>query len=583
MSNIKDLFTSGQVLKVYKNFQKNNYNEEDFTWILGSMCLLGKIDEAKLLSKNKKLDCEHYFFLALAYIRISDFETAKIYIRKLNKVPTKNKFFKYQIMAIYAYYQSRYKCCLNIVKRSRAESISLENSFWKILAIDLLGHTHVMMGEVHKGIYLLEEAHDLALSLNNKAFREATQVSILNYQSQYTSDPQALILKIERKLKSIARQDNYSEGSLTLSLAHLHMLVGHMEKAQKMLLHSQKIIFSSSNPRQKCKWFFEKGYFHYLEGKYDLTLDLLNEAGQLINHEFEIGLSLKILGLKRTLFSILNKETKEIDQVLINLTLKIGDPQAMNKLARLKLLPKEQTEDPLQSMFDDFFTNNNYSSLLDSGYFGVLRTQLINKSEHSQQSFFITDLWKNGLLIITPKLIYVKKTGVSTLLVNALLVLTLKKSISKEDLVQKIWGYQYDPIRHDTLLYGLIHRLREILGPLEKSLVGENHHYFFTHSFKHLELNPHQPKSTSESTRKSTKEKLEPVEKLQVGFQKEVNWNIRQHRVLNLMSSGQSFSVSEYAKLFNVTTMTALRDLRELHKAHKVKVYGKARATTYAF
>ena len=571
MNNIRDLFASGQVLKVYKNFQKGHYSNADFTWILGSLCLLGKIDEAKLISKNKKLESEHYFFLALAFIRISDFKTAKKYISELKKIPYPKKFFIYQIMAIYAYYQSRYKCCLTIVKRSRAESLGLENAFWKVLAIDLLGHTHVMMGEVHKGIALLEEAHDLAATINNKAFLEATKISILNYQSQYAEDPQLLIQKIERKLKSLSRQDNYSEGSLTLSLAHLHLLTGQTEKAQKILSQSQKIIFASSNPRQKSKWFFEKSYYHFLEGKYDLALDLLNESQSLINIELEISLGLKILGLKRAIYVKLKKDTQELNKNLLRLSYKIGDPQALNKLSRVGLTKKEQTEDPLQSIFDNFFNEKIYSPIIETGYFGLLRTHL---DQNNEQNYFITNLWKNGLLIITPKTISVTRSGVSSLLIKALITLTAKKSVSKEWLVHKVWGYDYDPLRHDTLLYGLIHRLREILGPMEKSLVGEHHHYSFSHTFKRLEL--------SELNLKSTPIPQRDDEKIQESYSKETIWNIRQHRVLALMARGECFKVSDYAKAFNVSTMTALRDLSELHKANLVKIYGKARSTTYA-
>lgn len=571
MNNIRDLFTSGQVLKVYKNFQKGQYSESDFTWILGSLCLLGKIDEAKLISKNKNLESEHYFFLALAFIRMSDFKTAKKYINDLKKLPQSKKFFIYQIMAIYAYYQSRYKCCLTIVKRSRAESLGLENSFWKVLAIDLLGHTHVMMGEVHKGIALLEEAHDLAATINNKAFLEATKISILNYQSQYAEEPQFLIQKIERKLKNLSRQDNYSEGSLTLSLAHLQLLIGQMEKAQKILAQSQKIIFASSNPRQKSKWFFEKSYFHFLEGKYDIALAMLSESQSLINIELEISLGLKILGLKRSIFHLLKKETRDLDSDLIRLTQKIGDPQAINKLSRLGLMPKEQTEDPLQNMFDELFNKRIYSNIIESGYFGLLRTHLDRSKE---QSYYITKIWRNGILIITPKTVSVTKSGVSSLLIKALDTLTTRKSVSKETLVQKIWGYDYDPLRHDTLLYGLIHRLREILGPMEKSLVGEHHQYSFSHTFKHLEL--------AELQLISTPEAFPHDEKIQQSYSKATNWNIRQHRVLSLMARGESFKVSDYAKTFKVSTMTALRDLSELQKANLIKIYGKARATTYA-
>ena len=71
-------------------------------------------------------------------------------------------------------------------------------------------------------------------------------------------------------------------------------------------------------------------------------------------------------------------------------------------------------------------------------------------------------------------------------------------------------------------------------------------------------------------------------ENLQLDFNKAPQWNIRQHKVIGLINKGQTFKVSEYAQVFNVSLITALRDLKEL-KDHKViNVFGKGRATTYA-
>lgn len=573
MNNIRHLFVSGQVQKIYKIYLKQSFNDSDFTWILGALCLLGKLDEAQDFALKRKLESAHIFFLVLAVIRRSDFESAKKLIKKLQMDFRKSEeaaFFYYQAMAIYAYYKSRYKSCLVIVKKSRAFSLNLNESFWKVLALDLLGHTHVQMGDVYKGISFLEEAHDLASMLGNKTFQQATKISILNYQSQYSIEPNKLILTIEKKLKLIARNDNYSEGVLSLSLCHLYLLVGEMEKAVKILSASQKIIFSSSSPRHKSQWFFEKAYYHFLAGKYDLALSFLSEAIGLINPENEIKVVLKILGLKRRIFKLLGKSTIEIDQNLISLTLKIGDPQSINKLARDKLISSEVSEDPLQEVFDNLFNKNSNTECIELGYFGPLRQELINLTNALEQSFLVTGLWKNGILILTPKSLLVRKSGVSTLLLTALKLLSTKANVSKDELVSVVWGYQYDPFRHDSLIYALIHRLRDVLGPLEKGLIGENHQYTLSHNFKHLDLSVETMPNEAAN------------ENLQLDFNKAPQWNIRQHKVIGLINKGQTFKVSEYARVFNVSLITALRDLKEL-KDHKViNVFGKGRATTYA-
>jgi Fic family protein len=109
---------------------------------------------------------------------------------------------------------------------------------------------------------------------------------------------------------------------------------------------------------------------------------------------------------------------------------------------------------------------------------------------------------------------------------------------------------------------------------MEKYLIGEHHQYTFAHSFKRLEL--------AELDLVANQDDQKSDEKFQESYSKVANWNIRQHRALILMARGEAFKVSDYAKTFKVSTMTALRDLKELHLANAVKVYGKARATTYA-
>jgi tetratricopeptide (TPR) repeat protein len=577
MSKIRDLFTSGQVQKVYKAYLKNDFSmSEDFTWILGALCFLGKKDEAWSFSRKKKLNSNHYFFLTLAYIRSSDFKKTKLMIGELKKLTfhneskAENLFFYYQALAIYSYYRSRYRVCLSFVKKSHSLSFNLEENFWKILAIDLLGHTLVQMGEVHNGISTLEDAHELAKQLGNKTFKEAGEISILNYKAYYSNEPKVLISTIEKKLRSIARNDNYSEGSLTLSLSHLHLLTGEMEKALKILTNSQKIIFQASTPRHKALWFFEKSYYHFLLGQFDLSLNLLDEAIILVDPENEKKLSLKILGLKRQIIALQGKNTQDIDRELIKLTQKVGDPQAINKLARLNLALNEVTEDPLQNIFDQYFFEKSKSEIIEIGYYGILRSNFLERSSQKEQSVLLTGLWKNGILIITPKTILVRKSGISSLLISTLILLSSKKYVTKENLLSSIWGYEYDPIRHDTLIYGLIHRLRGALGPLEKGLVGENHQYSLQYHFKHIDL------STELMPKKSTSENLPAP------FKKEANWNIRQVRVLSLINKGQAFKVSDYATTFNVSLMTALRDLKELQTSNLINVYGKGRATTYA-
>ena len=571
-NNIRDLFVSGQIQQVYKLFLKGPTPTEDFTWVLGALCFLGELYEALLISKKRKLVSADYFFLITVATRNGEYDLVKKWFAELSKKSSlneENKFFYYQAMAFYAFYKCRYKACLTIVKRSRDASLSLSESFWKILSLDLLGHTYVETGDVHKGFAHLEEAHDLASLLGNKTFQQATKISIINYQSHFTDNPKKHLQIIDKRLRTLAKNDNYSEGSLLLSSAHLLLLTGQTHLADKALIKSQKIIFSSSTRRHKSMWYFERAYYYYLEGSYDLALNFLLESEEFCNSDIDKKANMKILGLRRSIYTILNKNTDHLDKILIQLALLVGDPVAINKLARLNLLAFEVTEDPLQHFFDQYNSldwKHSIPQLLETGYFSLLKDKL----ESKKKSYLITGLWKKGILILSPNYVYVKESGVSDLLMKVLIILSSKKNVSKEEIVKIAWGYEYDPTRHDTSIYTLIHRLRKILGPIQKDLIGENHSYQLFHDFQHIDLTITSPHEA-------------PISYLlQSDFKSGKKWNIRQHKALGMIKSGRTFKVSEYAHEFKISVITALRDLSELKNANLINVYGKARATTYA-
>jgi hypothetical protein len=199
------------------------------------------------------------------------------------------------------------------------------------------------------------------------------------------------------------------------------------------------------------------------------------------------------------------------------------------------------------------------------GYFGLMREKVQAKKE----SYIVLGLWKNGALFISNKEVLAATQGISDLMLNALLLINSSPKISKADLVESLWGYKYEPQRHDTMIYALIHRLRISLGPFESLLLGVDHHYRLLQDFKVLHL---KYASTAPNT----------AQNIQIDLTNNFPWNIRQHRSVAMMKTGKVWQVSDYAKEFSVTKMTALRDLNELVKFNIINKYGRARSTSYA-
>ncbi|MBA2403516.1 MAG: DeoR family transcriptional regulator, partial [Bdellovibrionales bacterium] len=174
-------------------------------------------------------------------------------------------------------------------------------------------------------------------------------------------------------------------------------------------------------------------------------------------------------------------------------------------------------------------------------------------------------LWSKGLIFVSPDQVHFVEKNVGRLPLLGLSLLFENERLSKEELVNLLWGYEYDPARHDTLLYALIHRIRGLLGPFGHHLHGSDHFYRIVCPKKGLNLKMEQ------RIQVAVKERLPSVS----------DWNIRQYQVLDLMREGRFWSVGDYARHFSVTTMTALRDLGQLHQKNVVAKAGSGRATKY--
>src|SRR5690606_820112 len=123
---------------------------------------------------------------------------------------------------------------------------------------------------------------------------------------------------------------------------------------------------------------------------------------------------------------------------------------------------------------------------------------------------------------------------------------------------EKVWGYQYDPLRHDSLVYTNIARLRKILGQYKEWIVSDENIYYFSTEIQIF-------------VDEFVTPKLEKKNQEELSFS-EVEFNHRQLETLKKFKN-KPLSVSDYGEQWSVTRMTALRDLKtlcELGLARKV-------------
>ena len=153
---------------------------------------------------------------------------------------------------------------------------------------------------------------------------------------------------------------------------------------------------------------------------------------------------------------------------------------------------------------------------------------------------------------------------------------------SKEDLIEAVWGYSYDPLRHDPLIYGLMGRMRHTLEEFSGWIVATDGGYqldegvsvtFLSHSVK----KPGTSQSVEEWDDTNQDKESSPFTPFE-----DFDLNLRQLKFLASIKVSDLYTTNEYQKMFpSISRITASRDLNLLVKHKILKRTGKARATSY--
>lgn len=569
VSDYRCLFESGQYVQLKRIFDQGKYIEAQWNWIFAALCLLGHQEEALITHKLNRKDSFQLFFITIAYVRSGEYEKVRSLIKILRSFQKdQDRFFYYQALAFYAHFHCRYNTSLYFNNKSFQFSLKTNDPLWKTLAIDLLGHNNVYLGSIHRGTYYLEQAKDIAETLGNNSWVKATTVSLLNYSAKFTDNPKETISQIKKHLKSLKGVDNYSEGILLLALTHLEILIGDLNEGHANLIRAKEVIFKHNLHRQKAFWFFEEAYYLYIKGEFEKSLSSIEQALTLINLKVDLLIQLKLKGLKLQIYANLKIDTKKLQSDVENLTRLVGGSSAFNKIARITGTSYVESEDPLSEFYNSFYSSNwkrIIPQIVSMELWGLLRQKVTQQSGN----YLITGIWKNGAILISPDNVFVVKEGFSRLLYQGFILLNETGAASKELIVRSLWGYEYDPYRHDPLIFSLIRRLKNLLIPLKAELKGEAHYYYLSKRYHLVEL-----------SLQNYEEKAELKKSLPL-LKEQVNLNIRQHKAMAEMKKGKFFNVAEYSKVFSVTKMTALRDLAQLTELNLIDRFGKARATMY--
>lgn len=560
-----NLFFTGNYKKVISSYQKAKTKIFD-PYVLGAFSFSGQINEAELYFAKFKKNltpsdlAKVYFFLVIGWTRHSQYDKAKQYLyllfnlRRKIKTP-EDRFFLFQSFGFYRHLGCRFNKSLLWSKLSQKHSFNAEFLWGQILAYDLLGHSQVQTSFIQQGLKNLAQAQNLASLLKLSQTARTLEISILCYRGQFGLDPQNIASRLEKSLRLSKTQDSYSKSNLILELCRQYTLRGQLKKASQLLLKSQEQILAVGHRRQKALYFLRQAHLNYYWRKEQESLRLLTEA----ERQLDLNLDLSILAQIKELQSQMQPNNKAIQQEIKKLHEQIGHTE-------------NNPEDHLGQLLKEAKNFKNEKSLdlvhkiLDSECFILLHD--LKASQYSR--CLVMDLLPGSLTFIDQEEI---------VHINECLTLTLKKAltllsegeVSKENFIEKLWGYKYDPLRHDASVYALINRLKKMFAQKKDWIELSSNAYHLkpaTEVVMYAAAIP-QPVSSIQNILPQTATDLA------------AQLNLRQLKALHYLNENESLSVKLYSKIFAVTAITANRDLTSLWQNNYIQRIGRGRATVY--
>lgn len=609
MWKVQEKFQSGDYQQVVELFYSSKSSKKKrfphIASVVGALSFLGRMEEAEILaslhdkscSKTDQMACR--FFLAIGWVRRSEYSRAENLLNLNSEYSHRSsmeRFFHHQGKAFYLFYTGRLLESQKEADLSRQAAMESKNTWARCLATDALGHVQVRAGAIQLGLSYLEEAKVLAKKIKNKSSESAIEISLQCYRWEYGWN-QGDLADLQTVLVQQNPENSYSQASLLLEIGRQFTLRGNFSEAKKSLEKAAEKVYASKNRRQEILLHLRLSELAYRKGDLFQAKHYLWFSQRILHEEVDKYLELPVLGLLRKI-ALAEGNTEEVHRLEerwkqmhaytstrdLNLKVRLGLELGVASNPEDRIHEKLYTAEK----FPTFEARLRY--LLESGFYSEAARVIGLKPAEKTVALLPANL---GIFVQTEGgLDWKTITGLQRKILHL-----LKKGCSKDQLLEEAWGYTYDPLRHDSMIYAAISGLRKSLGPAGSWVRPTEFGYLFEAELWVPEKQPSVFSDTNRSQKvmgsfqgnSSSTALVSPLVgataksslRSSEGSQK-FSFNHRQLEILDWLKSERFLSVKEVRDRFRVSEITALRDLDGLRKTGIVLRIGKARATRYA-
>lgn len=513
------------------------------------------------------------FHLALSFTRTSEYSKAQeLFVsnwkrRHDHKVSALERFYIFQGLSFFRFFFSQHSKSLAFSFRAYKELLSIEDTPKLPLALvcDLLGHNYYQLGLAAKGKQYLKEALKYASENSFYQLKTEFEASLVIYESQFDPNLKRSISSLKKLLRNTSEENDYTRSELVLQVAKLYYLKGAYKKANDFLVQNFNTIYKNDNKRKVAKLNTLLAQLLVAKGQLIEALSLCKVARENLDEKVDINLLAPVLGTEEKVFNLLGQEPHETRDRLRGILSKT-DKGILRQIQK-----REQGEQPLRNEQDQLGIIFDEVALKEvSGLEKIIKYDILHLAKYFfgpllKPKVIIPHPQSRGIFLIDETEVLYQQERLSQNLYSFFVILE-EGAQSKEALIKRIWGYQdYDPLRHDHLIYTLVRRARRYLGDKSDWIQTGEDSYQLGRDVQFFlgKLKQERPKA---------REVL--VEQLPEDL------NFRQVQVLEGVFS-DGLKASEVGEYFKVTRMTAYRDLNELVEKGLLKKRGKGRGTTY--
>jgi hypothetical protein len=571
------LLEQGHYQKVLSALRKKpRLSGDEVVACIGAHCFLGEFENAVELwtlrgnGLNRDEKIRSRFFLGVAATRISKFRLARGWFREnLNELSCapRSSGYIFQGIGFYQYFVGKFSRATNWAEKASLSALENRDDYIRFLAIDLLGHSTVQLGERAGGIRLLRQAVELAKAHGNLNFASAFTSASLVYEAEAGWRSATVVIELETALERLDAKDSYTRNNLILELARQLTLRGQWAKARDLLNREAQAIYGFANRRQELVLQLRLAEILCHQGDRFAFEHFLQAARRCLNSVVDCAFEIRLLGLEWKAHQLYGRNLPE------------GYSARMSELAKShrsrindQILFRQGTgDDPQTSEIEDpihhLFILNQIDSeaastrALNLGYLGLWSE--FSKLKSGENHFVVL---QDGRSSVVSSLEHVK---VSNRFLSrqqvALLVAMHEGNEEKAALIKCVWGYSYDQSRHDPLLHSTIAKLRKHFDMNADWIVTTETGWTLAKSVNWI-LPKNRTKSPSPSLSLT---QLNPA------------LNFRQIRALNRAPKEGVWCIQKYKAAFNVSTMTAFRDLTDLLNRNYLIKTGRGRSTRY--